>query len=716
MRKLTILIATAVLFTILGSHPVSAQSKKIFGTITVQERERQIFFSNGRLQLIFSKSTGNLLTVRSSNNTTYVHSGDTASADVLINGKWLADRPSVEYHKHSVSTDPRLKRVTLSVTQQLEKGNYLLTTSYSMYPYKALAERSSVVLKKSGRRDKFSGFRFSWPALQAGKTQDCSVNVPGPFWPFNFTPAGTPYDSLLNSKKNYHQAPDGSFGVFSITNNKDSITLTTFIRTNGDAGYSTSIIAGNAHVTVMQQNNKAAYLAAGHTLYSDTQQLVVTKTFSEALAIYRQQASSRMPLAAGTPSWTKESVILEVFPEYFKEGFAGLEKKLPFYRDIGFNTIYLMPHWKGGYSPIDLYQVNPEYGTKESLQQLVHAAHALGMKVLFDMVIHGFNRSSAVIRNHPDFFYRDDNDTLMIHPAWGSVMTDFMDTSYRRYMQDYVLYEQHTYGVDGYRVDAASYKGPNWNRKIRYPAYQSGSSSPELIRDMLEAMKVKNRDAVMLSEVFGPVFYTVSNFVHDNQTEALSFLIKQIDSNQYPISRYQLHLQQVYKALPQGATRVFYSRNHDTSWFYKFFGYTPTFMSLEAIHAFFGVPEVFAGDRDYPMNPDDNPSTYATYKKLFSARKKYPELMHGEIILENVHSGNEDVFSGLRRTAGNTCLVLVSGSKEKERVAVRLPEGIVCPESVKAEDIIMEKSVNATRDQERLVLTLDPYQVVLVRF
>lgn len=158
----------------------------------------------------------------------------------------------------------------------------------------------------------------------------------------------------------------------------------------------------------------------------------------------------------------------------------------------------------------------------------------------------------------------------MIHPSWGSVMTDFMDSSYNRYMTDYVLYDQQTYGIDGYRVDAAAYKGPNWDRNILYPAYQSGSHSPQLIRTMLEALQKNNPEVTMLSEVFGPVFYTVSNFVHDNQTEALSFLVKEIDNNRYSISRYQNHLQHVYSALPKGAIRVFYSRNHDTSWFADF--------------------------------------------------------------------------------------------------------------------------------------------------
>ena len=66
-----------------------------------------------------------------------------------------------------------------------------------------------------------------------------------------------------------------------------------------------------------------------------------------------------MPLDAKTDAWVKKMVVLEVYPKYFKGGVNGLTEKLPFYKEIGFNTIYLMPHWKGGYFPLDLYAVDP---------------------------------------------------------------------------------------------------------------------------------------------------------------------------------------------------------------------------------------------------------------------------------------------------------------------------------------------------------------------
>jgi hypothetical protein len=558
------------------------------------------------------------------------------------------------------------------------------------------------------------GFLFSLPDFVIGNSSDCVVNVPGPFWPSTFTPADMPYDSLKGKTIRYHSAPDGSFGIFSITNKQQQQTITTFLKSNGDANYNTIAKGDSNTVTIEQRNNRALYLKPRNMISSDTQHIEITKTFEEALNNYRSIGRYLMPLAENTPAWIKEAVILEIYPDYFKGGFKEIAGKLQFYKDIGFNTVYLMPHWKGGYSPIDLYTVNEKYGTKEDLQALVKTAHSLGMHVLFDMVIHGFNAASPVIQQHPEFFYRDAHDSLMIHPAWGSVMTDFMNPSYQQYMKDYVLYDQKTFDIDGYRVDAASFKGPNWNKAIPYPAYKSGTASPLLMKIMLDALQKKNKNATLLSEVFGPVFYTVSNFAHDNQTEALSFLLKEMQAGRYHLSQYKKHLQYVYSSLPKGAVRVFYTRNHDTSWFYEFNGYSPLFLTLEAIHAFFGVPEAFAGDAGYKFNPDDDPATYGYYKKLFTARKQYPEFRNGQKLFGEVNCSDADIFTAMARDSRQSSVFIASAAPQTKKVTVTMASNFLSGTPV-ATDVIHQTNIEVLKSKNGLTLTLEPNQVVVVR-
>jgi glycosidase len=85
----------------------------------------------------------------------------------------------------------------------------------------------------------------------------------------------------------------------------------------------------------------------------------------------------------------------------------GIEKHLPYVRSLGATTIWIGPIWKQradlqtyhGYGIQNFLDVDPRFGTRQDLRDLVDAAHALGMYVLLD-----------VIYNHTgNNWYYDDN-------------------------------------------------------------------------------------------------------------------------------------------------------------------------------------------------------------------------------------------------------------------------------------------------------------------
>jgi len=473
-------------------------------------------------------------------------------------------------------------------------------------------------------------------------------------------------------------------------------------------------------ITIEHDNHRAYRLAKGQQVDSDVHRIVVADAGLPAiLSEYRAMCEKRMPLDGSTPAWVKEMILLEVYPRYFAGGFKELAGKLPFYREVGFNTLYLMPHWSGGYSPIDLYKVEPRYGTEAELREMVEAAHKLGMRVLFDMVIHGFNENSALAKERPELFVHKEDGGLARHPTWKSITTDWASPAYQQYMADLVRHDVKTYDIDGYRVDAASYKGPSWDPNLPYPAYRSGSAAPELMEVMLDAMREIKPDAVLLSEVFGPVFYTVCNLVHDNQTSAPQQLLEQMEAGKIQAWHYKAHMANVFDALPRGVNRVFFARNHDTSWFYHFNGYTQRFMAMDAIHALCAIPEVFAGDPRNGPHPDDKPATYDYYRKLFALRKDYPELGRGELLLREVQCDNPWVFTALRRLNSQIVLVVVSLSDQRQSAAVKVVgEGMEVDEVVQFVDPIAGqtfKIIRESRDERLLRLRLKPYQVLVAR-
>lgn len=66
--------------------------------------------------------------------------------------------------------------------------------------------------------------------------------------------------------------------------------------------------------------------------------------------------------------------------------------KLPYLKKLGVDFIWLNPVFKSpnkdnGYDISDYQDINLEYGTLDDVRELVDKAHALGLKVLFDLVV-----------------------------------------------------------------------------------------------------------------------------------------------------------------------------------------------------------------------------------------------------------------------------------------------------------------------------------------
>ncbi len=167
-----------------------------------------------------------------------------------------------------------------------------------------------------------------------------------------------------------------------------------------------------------------------------------------------------------------------------------------------------------------------------------------------------------------------------------------------------------------------------------------------------------------------------------------------------------------------GANRVYYARNHDTSWFYHFNGYTRRFMALDAIHALFGIPEVFAGDPENGPHPDADPGVYGYYQKLFALRKRWPEFAPGNVLLREVECNNPWVFSGLRKAENASALGLVSLSDQSETVEFTFRAAGIGPAGeLKLLDVQTGETIAVQKKRGTNVasVNLKPYQVLVGR-
>ena len=99
-----------------------------------------------------------------------------------------------------------------------------------------------------------------------------------------------------------------------------------------------------------------------------------------------------------TGAWWRNAVAYQVYVRSFKDSngdglgdLAGVTAALPDLAELGvdavwLNPVYPSPQHDHGYDIADYRGITPEYGTLEDFDALVRAAHALGIRVLMDIV------------------------------------------------------------------------------------------------------------------------------------------------------------------------------------------------------------------------------------------------------------------------------------------------------------------------------------------
>jgi maltose alpha-D-glucosyltransferase/alpha-amylase len=104
-------------------------------------------------------------------------------------------------------------------------------------------------------------------------------------------------------------------------------------------------------------------------------------------------------LIADDPLWYKDAVIYQLNVKSFFDSnddgigdFAGLTSKLGYIRDLGVNTIWLMPFYPSplrddGYDIADYTSIHPQFGTLDDFRAMLREAHRLGLKVVTELII-----------------------------------------------------------------------------------------------------------------------------------------------------------------------------------------------------------------------------------------------------------------------------------------------------------------------------------------
>ena len=174
-----------------------------------------------------------------------------------------------------------------------------------------------------------------------------------------------------------------------------------------------------------------------------------------------------------------QSVIYQLFLRPFTpEGtLEGARRMLPHLKDTGADILYLCPicasdpdedhaYWsdrtltcgfgnpKNPYRLLDYYAIDTEYGTDDDLEAFVREAHALGLRVLLDLVYLHCGPRCALIREHPEYFILNEDGTPA-HSQWRFPGFNFECRELWDYFAENMEHFIRRFDVDGYRCDCA---------------------------------------------------------------------------------------------------------------------------------------------------------------------------------------------------------------------------------------------------------------------
>ncbi len=397
--------------------------------------------------------------------------------------------------------------------------------------------------------------------------------------------------------------------------------------------------------------------------------------------------------------WFTNSTVYQIFPDRFSKvppyietkgmkyggNIKGIINRLDYLTKLGVNAIYLNPVFLSDsyhrYDIIDYYELDPVFGEKDELKELVDLCHAKGIKIIFDGV---FNHTSDkffafkdVLENGEASLYKDwyyvDSFSVVNYPIpnyecfsfyGGMPKLNTANPETARYLFDVVKYWILEFDVDGWRFDAAD----EVNRKFW--------------RDLRTEIKALKKDVVLIGEIFdeasswleGDQFDTVLNYPMKEFINDL-FAYRSIDVEIFKM-RINSYVMQFNKNVLNSMVNII--STHDTPRFLTLCGGDEKRFELAVVFQFTfpGVPLVYYGDEvgmEGETDPDcRNPMVWdegkwnrkllELYVFLIDIRNKSEALRHGEY--RSLCTQGDKGILAYKRESKRDRIVVVMNTKE----------------------------------------------------
>lgn len=440
-----------------------------------------------------------------------------------------------------------------------------------------------------------------------------------------------------------------------------------------------------------------------------------------------------------SPDWVKETVWYQIFPERFANGdpsndpegtlpwgskehptrddfyggdLQGVIDHLDYLVDLGINGIYFCPIFKATsnhkYDTTDYFEIDPDFGDKETFKKLVDEAHKRGIRIMLDAVFNHMGMLSYqwedVIENEADSEYADwfhihqfpvkldDSLTTDELENVGEVPYDtFAFTGHmpklntaNREVQDYLLeiaaYWIREFDIDAWRLDVANEVDHHFWKRF----YQV---TTDLKEDFYILGEIWHSSQSWLQ---GDEFHAVMNYAFTETIEDY-FMKKKISA-----SKMVAGLNEQLMLYRQQTNEVMFNvlDSHDTARILSISKGNKDIVKSSLAFTFMqnGSPCIYYGT-EIGMDGFDDPdcrkcmvwdeaqqdlNMLAFTKELIAFRKEHQQnLSYGELNWFDVRD-NEEVV-GLKRTLGEETLIAYfnQGEQDLELALDSIPEIVI---------------------------------------
>lgn len=169
---------------------------------------------------------------------------------------------------------------------------------------------------------------------------------------------------------------------------------------------------------------------------------------------------------------SEQIVGMMLYTDRFNKDFKGIQNKISYFKNLGVNTLHLMPFLEvpependGGYAVKNYRETNPKLGTMEDFENLTQNLHKNDMNVIVDFVLNHCSdqhewavKAKAGDERYKDYFYFF-SDRYLPDELEKTMLEIFPDTApgnftYLQEQQQWVMTLFHTYQWD------LNYKNP----------------------------------------------------------------------------------------------------------------------------------------------------------------------------------------------------------------------------------------------------------------